>query len=143
MQIGVANENHLYKPWKHGGEAIGSRRSLAPANVGVTSLHLGRCAPPFGELKTFPKSFEGVQRELFQKFPLARPSHPPRLTDKPQFVTRFLSILPCSDLLDLADVDAVEIVDGIIAQHALDFHLSGTFSYDSLQCFRMLCSVDK
>jgi len=29
-----------------------------------------------------PKRFEGVQRELFQKFPLARP---PFLTDKPQF----------------------------------------------------------
>ena len=67
MQIGVANEKHLYKPWKHGGEAIGSRRSLAPANVGGTSLHLGRRAPPFGELKTFPKSFEGGLGGTFSK----------------------------------------------------------------------------
>ena len=29
-----------------------------------------------------PKSFEGFQGELFQKFPLARPPHPP---DKPKF----------------------------------------------------------
>ena len=61
MQIGVyrcvENEKHLYKPWKHGGEAIGSRRSLAPANVGGTSLHLDRRAPPFGELKTFFQKF--------------------------------------------------------------------------------------
>ena len=91
----VENEKHLYKPWKHGGEAIGSRRSLAPANVGGTSLHLDRCAPPFGEFKTFSKSFEGVRGALFQKCPPAHPfaspasSRPLHLPDKPQFIPFF------------------------------------------------------
>ena len=99
---------HLCKPKNRGGEAAGSWRRLTLTNVGVTSLHLDRRAPPFGKLKTFfQKVLRGSQlgkaelansplanmpgeREcrfatspnwrwrqfFFQKFPLARPSHP-------------------------------------------------------------------
>ena len=57
---------HLCKPKNRGGEAAGSWRRLTLTNVGVTSLHLDRRAPPFGKLKTFSKKvLRGVRGALF------------------------------------------------------------------------------
>ena len=52
---------HLHKPKKRGGEAIGSRWPLSPANVGddLTSPLLVNTAFPNPQ-KTFPKVFEGA-----------------------------------------------------------------------------------
>jgi hypothetical protein len=84
---------HLCKPWKHGGEAAGSRWSLTPTNVGGTSLHLNRRAPPFGELKTFSKKVLRGSRGNFSKSSPSRVPRVPRRAPAIRFEMHFLKSL--------------------------------------------------